>query len=395
MTSYISNIFSYEDIQYLKNCETVLSEKENLSETNAVYFSIPITESIRHTITNSMGLDLTHVTEIPMRWLKGDIKEHFDVGENHFNNTYLAYIEATQGEFIIDNTTYPITENTAFVFDEGILHKTQNTGENPRLLLGPMNELALPVGIPNAIVYYGSYMDAINYTNPIGYSGNSYTVGVGASGGYTSWRIAPNSSGTSSQSAVYTNGLDLDPTGEYYLYPPSPCFLSGTKVLCLVDEKETYVNIEHLRKGDLVKTYRDGYKQLELLGEGNIYNSGNSDRIQNRLYKCSPNNYPELTSDLYITGCHSILVNKITDVQREKTISHFSKIYVTDKMYRLMTYIDERSEPWSSEGNYSIWHLALESDDEKRNYGIYVNGGLLVETCCLQFLKTKSNMVIQ
>ena len=56
--------------------------------------------------------------------------------------------------------------------------------------------------------------------------------------------------------------------------------------------------------------------------------------------------------------------------------------------------VDERSEPWNSEGTYTIYHFALEHPDEKMNQGVYVNGGLLVETCSIHFLKNKSNMVI-
>ena len=58
-----------------------------------------------------------------------------------------------------------------------------------------------------------------------------------------------------------------------------------------------------------------------------------------------------------------------------------------------MTYLDDRAEPFASEGQYTIYHLALEHTDPKMNYGVYANG-LLVETCCLDFLKNKSNMVL-
>jgi hypothetical protein len=56
-----------------------------------------------------------------------------------------------------------------------------------------------------------------------------------------------------------------------------------------------------------------------------------------------------------------------------------------------MACIDERAEPWNSEGEYTIWHFALENEEEKYNYGVYANG-LLVETCSIFFLKNKSNM---
>jgi hypothetical protein len=35
-----------------------------------------------------------------------------------------------------------------------------------------------------------------------------------------------------------------------------------------------------------------------------------------------------------------------------------------------------------------------EHDNDRMNYGVYANGGLLVETCCIYFLKNKSNMTV-
>ena len=58
----------------------------------------------------------------------------------------------------------------------------------------------------------------------------------------------------------------------------------------------------------------------------------------------------------------------------------------------LTAHVDERAEPWNSDGLYTIWHLALENSNDRMNYGIYANGGLLVETCCIYALKNKSNM---
>jgi hypothetical protein len=159
-----------------------------------------------------------------------------------------------------------------------------------------------------------------------------------------------------------------------------------------VDDKEAYVPIETIRAGTLVKTSRDGYKRVEIIGKGSIKNPGTDERSENRLYRCPVANYPELTADLYITGCHSILVDTLTDAQKDATIAHIGATFVTDKKYRLLACVDERAEPWASEGTYEIWHLALENADVKMNYGVYANGGLLVETCSLNFLKNKSNM---
>ena len=125
-----------------------------------------------------------------------------------------------------------------------------------------------------------------------------------------------------------------------------------------------------------------------------IYNPDNDERTENRLYKCSTSKYPQLKEDLYITGCHSILEFPITTKQMKDTIKHLGKLFVTDNKYRLIACVDERAEPWNSKGTYMIWHFALENSNEGMNYGVYANGGLLVETCCISFLKNKSNMVL-
>lgn len=245
------------------------------------------------------------------------------------------------------------------------------------------------------IRYYPSLNDALNNTNIMGYNDGDYVVGTltsGTTGGYTSWRIASNSTGTSSQTAVYINGQTLNTDGEYYLYPAIPCFLEGTEILCYVDGEEKYIPVESIRRGTLVKTSRDGFKPVVLIGRGTIYNPSNCERIEGRLYRCPVENYPELTKDLVVTGCHSILVDKITDEEREKTIKSLGRIFITDRKYRLMSCIDERSKPYEVEGTFPIWHFALEHTDVSMNYGVYANGGLLVESSCIRFMRDKSNM---
>lgn len=246
-----------------------------------------------------------------------------------------------------------------------------------------------------AISYFPTEADALAYTNPLPGNVGANEYAVETKGGYSSWRIAPGvSTGSSSQEFVYQTGSVLNNDGNYRLYPGSACFLEGTKILCLIEEKEEYVPIETLKTGVLVKTSLDGYKKIKYIAKGSIQNSGTDERTENRLYKCSPAKYPQLKEDVYITGCHSILVDELTEQQREKTKESLGKIFVTDKKYRLMACIDERAEPWLSEGNYPIWHLALEHEDEKMNYGVYANGGLLVETSSINFLKNKSNMTL-
>ena len=158
-----------------------------------------------------------------------------------------------------------------------------------------------------------------------------------------------------------------------------PCFLEGTKILCLVDEKEQYITIESLTKGTLVKTLLEGYKPVTHLGYSKMTNSGLATRERNQMYVCRPEKYPTLTEPLYITGCHSILVDDLTERQREETLKVYGRLFDTDDKYRLEAYLDDRASPWSEKGECTVWHVALENNNATWNYGIYANG-LLVES---------------
>jgi hypothetical protein len=335
-----------------------------------------------------------------MRWIQGDTAPHVDSGTSAFENTYLVYLTDSPGELILDDAIHPITANTAFVFHEGIRHETRGTGSVPRLLLGPMNEFGQSVGIP-AANYYSDYASALAQTGAfLGYGG--YTIGSGIGGNSTnystwgaSWRIASWTNTGPPPSGAYSTGFDLSTLGNfsYFLYPATPCLLEGTTVLCYRDGVEGYVPIESIKCGTSVLT-PEGYKKVELIGKGTISNRGDDQRVQDRLYRCPMTNYTQLTKDLFLTGCHSILVPTLTDKQRRETDEIHKDIFITGRMYRLMACIDERAEPWVSEGTYTIWHLALENKDVTKNYGIYVNGGLLVETCCLQRMRNTSTLTL-
>ena len=407
MTTAYSSVFSSEELEYLLGHSevTVAREKLGNSQSGKVYFTVPLTDDLKATLNREFALDFSSVLNLPMRWIVGDSASHVDSGASEFQHSYLVYLNDSEGEFIVDGVSYPITANTGYKFSEGLSHKTEGTGRLPRLLVGPMNEFAEPVG--SAIYYYSSYDDALAHSgNEIARHSNSFIIGdpvtYGDIGLITQWRIAFHQGGntslpSSAYNTVYNNGFDLSTfdNGQFYIYPGSaaPCFLEGTKILCQVDGADTYLPIESMRPGTLVKTSLNGYKKVELIGKGQIQNPGNNERLEQRLYKCSPSNYPELTEDVYLTGCHSILVSSLTDLQRETLIKQLDRIFVTDKKYRLTAFADERAEPWASEGQYTIWHFALENEHKNMNYGVYASG-LLVETCCINRLMNKSGFTL-
>ena len=169
------------------------------------------------------------------------------------------------------------------------------------------------------------------------------------------------------------------------------CFREDTKILCLVEGKDTYIPIQSMRNGTLVKTHLHGYVPVESIGYSKIYNPADSLRSKNRLYKLKQNRYPELTAPLYLTGCHSVLTNLLSHKETEDTIGLLGRVFITDDKYRLMACIDERAKPYAKEGLYTIWHFSLEHVDYYMNYGVYANG-LLVESCSRRMMREYSGM---
>ncbi len=167
-----------------------------------------------------------------------------------------------------------------------------------------------------------------------------------------------------------------------------PCFKEESKILT----NNGYIAVQNLKKGDLVKTSKNGFVSIHSIGKRKMRHDASEERLKYQLYTCSTDKYPELFEDLIITGCHSILIDKFTSQkQREKTIQVNGNTYVTDGKYRLPACVDERTSVYDKSGYYNIYHFALENEDYYMNYGVYANG-LLVETCSKRYLNELSNM---
>jgi len=179
--------------------------------------------------------------------------------------------------------------------------------------------------------------------------------------------------------------------GVFWTYADIPCFKSGTKILT----NSGYREVQDLRSGDMVKTQLNGYQPIVLIGKKNVHHiANNNNEMQNLLYKCSKDQYPEIIEDLIITGGHSILVNDFKhSEQRKKTEEYFGEIFITDNQYRLPVCLDDRAKVYEINGSHDVYHFALEHENELYNYGVYANG-LLVESCSKKIMKESCGLTL-
>jgi hypothetical protein len=178
--------------------------------------------------------------------------------------------------------------------------------------------------------------------------------------------------------------------GELPAPPPVICFREGSKILTFnpATGREEYTAVENIRPGTLVKTRMSGYVPVCMVGTSTVTIPNDAERTADRLYVCSKDQFPELTEDLYITGHHSILVNNISDAEREECAEEMGRVYLTEGRCRLPAHISRRTRVYEAPGAVErIWHFALDHNDEQMNYGVYANG-LLVESCSIWRLRT-------
>jgi hypothetical protein len=205
------------------------------------------------------------------------------------------------------------------------------------------------------------------------------------------------SSGNDPSSTLVVNNYPHVSYGPVSTPTPVPCFLEGTQILCRLNtDADEYVQVpvELLAKGMLVKTRLHGDVPVEEIGHRVFKNPPPTmkERVMERLYRCTKKQYPELKEDLVLTGCHAVLVDHLTEDQADEIRERFGTLLVTEKKYRLMAYLDERAVPFEISGAHTVWHFALQNDSIYRNYGVYANGGLLVETSSLRYLRELSGM---
>jgi hypothetical protein len=190
---------------------------------------------------------------------------------------------------------------------------------------------------------------------------------------------------------IYNKALSTDEIRYLYSNPfmPPPCFLQGSKILHYdsITNTESYVPIETLRKGTLVKTYMSGYKPITHIGYKTLENPADAPDVRNRLYGLSSDPH----EPLYLTGRHSVLRNDLSEDDLRIVRKYMGDVYVTENHYRVPIWLDGRAKPYTDNDSVTIWHFALENENIYNNYGVYANG-ILVESSSIEYMTDHSNM---
>lgn len=163
-------VLSNESIDWIITRQEVAAAKARLLKKSATtnlmdtdrgvteYFTIPLTSTIRTELFDMMGIQLSHLSSIPMRWIKGDTPPHHDHGVADFTHTHLVYLTNSEGNLVVDGDAYPIQRGYGYVFPEMVSHETVGTTSTtvePRLLLGPMSETGFAVGVASGLYQEG------------------------------------------------------------------------------------------------------------------------------------------------------------------------------------------------------------------------------------------------
>lgn len=240
-------------------------------------------------------------------------------------------------------------------------------------------------------LYTGYYTNRTNYDTTTGLYVYTYN-----GSGHPATQTEPNLIIDSSGNAIDENGnhltlfYDSNVVGwvdlsfnlfNFNITPVSEpsCFNEGTKILCLNNNfEEEYIPIEYLQKGHLVKSYKHGYRKIDLIGNNPMIN--NPENFCGCMYKMEKTYDNGLIEDLILTGGHSILVDDLGSFKEENDKLFGSSQMIDDK-YLLLSSVSDKFVKLDNTNLYTYYHFILENNgnDDDERFGVWANG-ILVET---------------
>jgi len=316
---------------------------------------------------------------------------------SNFTTTGSARNQALYAAFDNNNNAYYSLSNLSLSTQNGVFKMSFDS--NGRIASQTM--IVQNVSTTNSVLgilannYYNFIVAGMPPSSGGNYSYNAYSFdGSLISGGTNITNLSSNYY----QFITIDNGVNMffssyNPNNTITILYKLLCFKENTQILTM----NGYKLIQDLQKGDLIKTSQNGYKPIYKIGSTTMNHPVCEERIKDQLYKCSPENFPEVFEDLVITGCHCILVDNFKNQKEREEAKKINNTngyinntngeddYITENKYRLPACLDERTTVYEVDGEHTIYHFALENDDYYMNYGVYANG-LLVESTSKRFM---------
>lgn len=173
---------------------------------------------------------------------------------------------------------------------------------------------------------------------------------------------------------------------------PPACFIEGSKIYSHVNGKDIYLPIQTLKKGDLVKTYLHGYRKIIMIGKNTMTNDP---KRWNYSVMRLPKDKLGAIEDLMITGAHSVLVDNLSEKEKDGQIAIYNTIdRKIDGKYLLLASVSENFEVVDDNDSYTYYHFVLEHDgDVNVRYGVWANGVLTESQPEKHFLSKQYNLV--
>jgi hypothetical protein len=143
------------------------------------------------------------------------------------------------------------------------------------------------------------------------------------------------------------------------------CFSENTHILCMNDK---YIPIKELTKKSFVKTLDGSCIRVKYILKGTLTNG--SPILTHNMYKMK-------NSNLMITGGHSILVDELTDTQKELQRQFWGDaVYKINDKFLLLSCCSEQFEKVEDTNEYIYYHIVLENNDPEKHFGIWADGVL-------------------
>lgn len=141
------------------------------------------------------------------------------------------------------------------------------------------------------------------------------------------------------------------------------CFAKNTRVRTNLGD----IPIQSLSIGTLLTTLTSGDKEVVCVGKRVVPSS---------VVKM----YTFMDSELEITEKHSLLVDEITEEEKEEIPYVIGKLKQTEGEWLLPVCLHPDALELYTSGNIELFHIVLENDDDDCNYGILAEGKW-VESC--------------